>query len=884
MTANPSPESTAPGLSSAHAAARLTQDGYNELAPPKRRGVLSMLIEIAAEPMFLLLLAAGAIYLLLGDAGEAAMLLGFVVAIMIATVFQELRTSRALEALRDLSSPRAMVIRDGQPLRIAGREVVRGDVLLLAEGDRVAADGELVECHDLVVDESMLTGESVPVQKYMGGADDARRVHAGTRVVQGGGRLVVSATGRHSALGQIGESLRQSSEPLSPLQAQFRALVGRFAWLGLAASAVLVLALVVSGKPLLQAVLAGITLAMSALPQEFPVIVAVFFALGAWRIAGQGVLTRRQEAIETLGAITVLCVDKTGTLTENRMRIARLWAEGDAADFVVEPVDSAITRSTPFGLSLSKPMALRQAQDERSVQEPASNAALPEQFHALVEYGILASEVAPFDPMEQAFHALGGAQLEGSEHLHADWRIHHEYSLSAELLAMAHVWHGASDGAQVVATKGAPEAVVELCHVSAERSAAILAAAERMATAGLRVLGVARAALASGAAMPALQHDIPFEFIGLVGLEDPVRAAVPAAIAQALGAGCKVVIITGDYPATAQAVARHIGLGDAAGKVHVIGGETLDRRSDAELVEHARANGVFARIKPEQKLRLVRVLREAGEIVAMTGDGVNDAPALQAAHIGVAMGKRGTDVAREAARLVLLDDDFGALVATLRQGRRIFDNLRKALSYTLAVHMPIVGMSLLPALLGQPLMLLPALIVFYELVIDPSCSLVFEAEPEEVDVMRRRPRDPAEPLFGGRRFVTALAQGVVVLAVTASLWGWSVAAGWPEDRARALVFTLMVGGNLALLSVNRGLDKAFWHGLSRANPIFWWVCAGAVAGMVLVTQLPLAAALFHLAPLGVDGWALVAAATVATLLLLELLRVALRLPIFRRAS
>ncbi len=843
------PESSPAGLTAAEAADRLARDGYNELAPPRRRGVLAILGEVVGEPMFLLLLAAGGIYLLLGDTGEALMLLGFVLAIMGATVLQELRTSRALEALRDLASPRATVVRDGAPLRIAGREVVAGDLLLLAEGDRIAADGLLVECHDLVVDEAMLTGESVPAQKYLNGAEDARRVHAGTRVVQGGGRLIVGATGRRSALGRIGESLRDDAQPASPLQAQFRALVGRFAWLGLFASGVLVLLLALSGTPLLHAVLAGITLAMSALPQEFPVIVAVFMALGAWRIAGQRVLTRRPDAIETLGAITVLCVDKTGTLTENRMRIARLWAEGDAEPVTVGP-----------------------------------QAVLPERVHALVEYGILASEVAPFDPMEQAFHALAGQHLAGSEHLHAEWRICHEYSLSAELLAMAHVWRGAAGEALVVATKGAPEAVVSLCHVSETRSAAILAAAQGMAQAGLRVLGVARATLPAGATMPALQHDIPFDFIGLVGLEDPVRAAVPGAIAQARGAGCKVVIITGDYPATAQAVARQIGLADAQGAVAVIGGDTLDRRSDAELVQHARACGVFARIKPEQKLRLVQALRAAGEVVAMTGDGVNDAPALQAAHIGVAMGRRGTDVAREAARLVLLDDDFGALVATLRQGRRIFDNLRKALSYTLAVHMPIVGMSLLPALLGQPLMLLPALIVFYELVIDPACSIVFEAEPEEPGLMTRPPRQPQEPLFGGRRFAWALAQGALVWAVTAALWGWSVLAAWPEDRARALVFALMVGGNLALLTVNRGLNRPFWHGLARANRTFWWVVAAAVGGVLLVTQWPPLAALFHLAPLGAEGWALVLAATVATLLLLELLRVAWRLPNFRSAS
>ena len=827
----------ASGLAIAEAARRLAADGYNELAPPRRRGLPAVLAEVVREPMFLLLLAAGAIYLLLGDVAEAAMLLGFVVAIVAATAYQELRTSRALEALRDLASPRALVIRDGEPRRIAGRDVVAGDLLLVAEGDRVAADGVLVECHDLVVDESMLSGESVPVQKFLGADRAARRMHAGTRVVQGAGRVRVNATGAASALGRIGETLRDADAAASPLQAQFRALVGRFAWLGLASSALLVAVLVASGKPWLQAVLAGITLAMSALPQEFPVIVAVFFAIGAWRISRQGVLTRRQEAIETLGAVTMLCVDKTGTLTENRMRVARLWVDGEA-------------------------MAL-----------PAGDRGpLPERFHRLIEYGILASERAPFDPMEQAFHALGVSHLAGSEHLHADWRIAHEYSLSAELLAMCHVWQGGDESAQVAATKGAPEAVVDLCHVDPVRREAILAAASAMADAGLRVLGVAQATLPGDAPPPPRQHDIPFAFVGLVGLEDPVRAGVPQALAEARGAGCRVVVITGDYPATARAVARSIGLGD----VRPMSGDALDGKDDAELLRHARESGLFARIRPEQKLRLVRVLRAGGEIVAMTGDGVNDAPALKAAHIGVAMGRRGTDVAREAAGLVLLDDDFGALVATLRHGRRIFDNLRKALAYTLAVHLPIVGMSLLPALCGQPLMLLPALIVFFELVIDPACSLVFEAEAEASGLMRRPPRDPREPLFGGRRFLAALGQGAAALLVTVSAWAGSLMAGWPEARCRALVFVVMVGGNLALLAANRCPDRPVWRALTQANAVFRRVCAGALAGFLLVTQVPAIEALFHLAPLGIDGWLAALAATVVTLALLEVTRVALR--------
>ncbi len=797
------------GLTSAEAARRLRENGPNELSSTARQGIVGIALEVLREPMFLLLLAAGGIYLALGDRAEALMLLAFVVLVMAMVLVQEHRTSRVLETLRQLSSPRALVVRDGQRLRIPGREVVCGDLLVLEEGDRVAADAIVMECHDLCADESLLTGESVPVRKQSAtaaaapvqpGGDDQPYVYAGTLLTQGGGLALVTATAAASAIGRIGISLDAAEEAHSPLQLQMRRLVDRLVLLVAVLCVAMVALLGFDQGNWLEAFLAAITLAMAALPQEFPVILAVFMALGAWRISQRRVLTRRLGAIETLGATTVLCVDKTGTLTENRMAVSSLWCEDESF--------------------------------ELTGQE-----ALPERFHSLVEFAILASEREPFDPMDRACHELGQRLLGGSEHLHEEWGIAHEYSLSADLLAMSHVWRG--DGKWVVATKGAPEAVADLCHLEAGDLQKVLAAAANMADAGLRVLGVARANLTSDD-WPQRQHDISFSFVGLVGLQDPLRKDVAEMIATVKRAGIRVVMITGDYPRTAQAIARRIGLDDKA----LMSGATLDTLDAEQLSRCISDLEVFARIVPQQKLRLVEALKLRGEVVAMTGDGVNDAPALKAAHIGVAMGGRGTDVAREAAALVLLDDDFAAIVATIGLGRRIYDNLQKAMSYTLAVHVPIVGMSLLPVLLGQPLLLLPAHVMFLELIISPSCSLAFEAEAEEPGLMERPPRDPRSPLFGGRVLALSLVQGTMAFAIAAAVYGWALWLGLAAEEGRSLVFLTMVVGNLALLLVNR----------TRAGFVAGgnWVVAGVLmltsCGLLLVFGWQGLRGLFHFAP------------------------------------
>ncbi|HEU0188917.1 MAG TPA: cation-translocating P-type ATPase [Gallionella sp.] len=798
------------GLSSTEAQQRLLESGYNELVPQRSRRLIHIVIDVLREPMFLLLIGAGVIYLLLGSIEDALMLLFFVLLTIMLTVTQHRKSERVLESLRDLSSPRANVLRDGREQRIPGREVVPGDVLLLTEGDRVPADALLFSCNDLQADESLLTGESVPVRKRAGGCeerllepggDDQPYVYASTILVQGSGVALVTATGVNTAVGKIGKSLATATPGDSPLKLQTARLVCRLAVLAAMLCLLLVLIHGMTHGRWLEAFLAGISLAMASLPEEFPVILSVFMALGAWRISKHNVLTRRLDAIETLGATTVLCTDKTGTLTENRMRVRMLYNGGEMLD--VADADE-----------------------------------LPEPWHELVEIGVLASERAPFDPMEHALHELGTRTLSGTEHLHANWELVHEYSLSPELLAMSHVWRGQGEARHTVATKGAPEAVIDLCHLPAPEAERIARAAGEMADHGLRVLGVARAELKPGQ-WPDRQHDIDFTFVGLVGLQDPLRSKVPKAVAMCRQAGIRVVMISGDHARTAQAIARELGLPEA-----VLTGAELDTLSDQELCLRVREIHVFARITPQQKLRLVEAFKADGEVVAMTGDGVNDAPALKAAHIGVAMGARGTDVAREAAGLVLLNDDFSSLVATVRLGRRIYDNLRKAMSYTLAVHIPIVGMALLPVLLGAPLMLLPAHVLFLEMIIDPVCSIFFEAEPEEPDVMQRPPRNPTEQLFGGPVMLNSILQGVAAFAVAAAIYLWATKSGLGENQSRAMVFAAMVAGNIALVMVNRGQGR-LWQGKARQNPAFKWVVLGASVGLLLVFSVPLLREVFH---------------------------------------
>ncbi len=834
---------TLPGLSSAEASAQLAAEGPNEIASARRRSLLRLAGDVLREPMILLLVACGAIYLALGDLREALILLGSVFVVIGITLFQNRRTERALEALRDLSSPRALVVRDGEPKRIAGREVVRGDLIVVSEGDRVPADADLLWESHLRSDESLLTGESVPVGKRSasGGPEPAGpdgRVFSATLVVAGQGLARVTATGAGTEIGKIGKSLVAIASEETPLQRQTGRIVRWLAMAGIALCALVVLLYGRSRGNLLDGLLAGLALAMSILPEELPVVLTIFLAIGAWRLSRKHVLTRRVPAIEALGAATVLCVDKTGTLTVNRMSVTRLLAGGRTLDV-------------------------------------AGSETLPEEFHELVEFAVLASQRSPFDPMEQAIRKLGLTTLARTEHLHADWELLREYPLSPELLAVSHAWKARERDDYVIAAKGAPEAIGDLCHLEPLEARRLLTSVEELASAGLRVLAVAKARFGPGA-LPEGAHDYPFELVGLVGLEDPLRASVPAAIRDCKTAGIRVVMITGDYPVTAAKIAREIGLpGDG-----VMTGVELEAIEDADLARRAPSVSVFARVVPEQKLRLVRALQANGEIVAMTGDGVNDAPALKAAHIGIAMGGRGTDVAREAAALVLLDDDFSSIVEAIRLGRRIFDNLKKVTAYLLAIHVVIAGMALVPLLLGWPLLLLPVQIVFLELIIDPACSIAFEAEPAEDDVMNRPPRSSAEPLLSRRLAALSGLQGVGALAVALAVFAAMSAQGAAGSEGRAEAFAALIAGNLGLILTNRSWSKTIFGTFRARNPALWLVVGGAVGTLALVLTVPALRDVFQFGDVRPVRVLLAVAAGLASIVWIEIvkLRTRRRLP------
>jgi len=826
------------GLTESQVARRLKEEGYNELPSTKKRSLSTIAFEVVREPMFLLLVACGILYLFMGDLEGALMLLGFVFVVIGITLYQERKTERALEALRDLSSPRALVIREGKQKRIAGREVVRGDILILNEGDRVPADGLLLSCVNLSVDESLLTGESVPVRKMaavgnpdMGrpGGDDLPFVYSSTLVVQGQGITQVQATGLHTEIGKIGRALQQVETEETLLQRETDQLVRKLAFVGLSLCVLVVIVYGITRGNWLNGLLAGITLAMATLPEELPVVLTVFLALGAWRISQKQVLTRRVPVIETLGSATVLCVDKTGTLTLNRMSVSKLFARGQFRNI------------------------------SRSID------AIPEAFHQLVEFSILASQIDPFDPMERAIKDLGEQHLTRTEHLHQNWTLVHEYPLAKELLALSRVWKSPEGTDYVIATKGAPEAIADLCHFDRTQTEDLSRHINSMADEGLRVLGVAQARFRE-TTLPGIQHDFKFQFEGLIGLADPIRPTVPEALRECYSAGIRVVMITGDYPGTAQNIARQIGLKP---NDRFITGPELDGMDDSRLQQRIQSVNVFARVVPEQKLRLVNAFKANGEIVAMTGDGVNDAPALKSAHIGIAMGAHGTDVARESSSLVLLDDDFSSIVQAVKMGRRIFDNIKKAVAYIFAIHVPIAGMSLIPVLLKWPLVLLPVHIVFLELIIDPACSVVFEAESEEANLMKRPPRNPKEPLFSRKTLAVSILQGVSVLLIVLAVYAIALYRGQGESDARALTFTTLIIANLGLILTNRSWSRTILSTLRSPNTALWWVLGGAAVFLGLVLYVPFLRSLFRFSTLHPFDLVLCLASGIASILWFE---------------
>ena len=802
---------TLQGLSQVEAASRLAGLGPNELPSSSGRGVLGITLETTREPMFLLLLGAAGLYLVLGDIGEGLFLTGGALATIGLVVFQEARSERALAALREMSQPHARVIRDNAEQRVAARDLVPGDVVLIGEGERLPADATLSAGDVLSVDESALTGESAPVSKRPMGPDEVidadvspgaasgPYLFSGTLVVHGQAVAQVSRTGARTALGRIGASLATIQQEPTPLQKTAGRLVTLLGLLAIGFGAVVTITFGLLRGDWVAGALAGLTVAISLIPEEFPMLLAVFLALGAWRLATHNVLVRRSAVIEALGGATVLCVDKTGTLTENRMEVAQLWTYADDGVVSADPI------------------------------RPGPSA-------DLLKLAGLASATRPVDPMDKALRRL--METSGLRHDEVSAEPERTWPLRADQMAVIQVWRR-SGNERLAAAKGAPEAIFRLCGLADAEVSRLTPVVNAFAEQGLRILGVASCCVTG--AFPDDPAKATFGFDGLIGFLDPVREDVPEALQEAGAAGISVVMITGDHPATAMAIAGAAGIDTAGG---VLLGSDIAALSASGLADRLRDVRVFARIAPGQKLQIVEGLKADGEVVAMTGDGVNDAPALEAAHIGIAMGLKGTDVAREAADLVLMDDSFASIVGGVRLGRRIFVNLRKALIYVTAIHVPIAGLALIPIVLGLPQFLFPMHVVFLQLVINPICAMVFEAEPGSASAMQRPPRRRDEALFGPAQLGLAAVQGSGVLIAVFSVYIWALSR-YPEDEARGAAFLALVVGNLILALADASSTGGRLFAPHRK--IYWLITASAALVMVLVFRVPGLADMFNVA-------------------------------------
>ena len=766
------------GLTDAEVADRRRKFGSNRLPEDKSKRLPRQLLSVLGEPMMALLVAAALISALLGDAIEAGALMVSVIFVISISLVQVRRTDKAVAALQVLSAPKATIYRNGEVVQLPSDEVVVDDLLILKEGDRVPADCVLVEDAYLQLDESILTGESVAVEKSRG--DSAL---AGTLVVRGHAIAKVRSIGSASQLGQIG-TLLKGEKKRTLLQKEVDRIVRVVATIALITSVTVSLVYALTRGEWLVGMLAGVAAAMALLPEELPIVLTIFLGLGAWRMAKSKVIVRNNPAIEMLGQVTVLCVDKTGTITMNEMTL--------------------VTQDTD-----------------------------------VILYGALASIPGSFDPVDRAFLAVHKPD--------ESMTLVREFPLSNENLVFCQIWRQSS-GDLLAALKGAPEKVMEVCSLSPGQRSLLMAELDKSARAGLRILGVAKADVLESALTESSFENWDFEFVGLAAMKDPVRIGVGAAIAELESAGIRTILITGDYPQTAEAIGKEIGLLPGGGTIN---GDDIEKLSPEQLSALVRTQNIFSRVKPQQKLLIVQALQTQGEIVAMTGDGVNDAPALKRANVGLAMGKRGSEVAREAADLVIADDSFLSITEGVRAGRRIFANLRKAASYVIAIHIPIFGMALVPiASPLWPLVLLPIQIAILEIIIDPSASLAYESEPASKNQMQSKPRPKEEPMITSKVFRLALAQGAILFMGALSSFLIALGLGFSDERVRSVTFGTILLGNLLLMLTNRSSTAGLIELVSqRSNKVALIIFAAGIVAMFLIFSVEIIRSAFNLAEL-----------------------------------
>ena len=809
------PKSLSPlqGLTSEQAQKLQEQFGKNQLTDEKKQSFLSKAIHIICEPMFLLLIVAAVIYFILGEPRDGAIMLIFVIGIISIDIIQEWKTDKTLNALKDLSAPHVTVIRDGKEQMIASVDLVPNDLMIIAEGVKIPADGEVVKASDLCVDESSLTGEAEGVWKLTTDTTDKNSndywrkdyCYAGTLVIQGSATIRVDKIGAATEYGKIGANVASAMENPTPLQKQTGQLVKLCAGIaGVLFALVSVFTYYnlpdhVFRERIIESILSGITLAMAMIPEEFPVILTVFLSMGAWRLAKKQSLVRKLPAVETLGAVSVLCVDKTGTITMNQMTVRDTWSVGTDA-------------------------------------------------RELIEIMGLACEIDAYDPMEKAMLDYCETFGINKDHLFGSELIT-EYAFTNDLKMMGHVWK--HDGEIIIAAKGSPERILTICNMNDAERQQTEEEINKMSKQGLRVIAVGIMKPNSEAEIPVTITDCILTLCGLIGLADPPRESVKRDIENCTRAGVRVVMITGDNGITASSIAKQVGM---MGSDKIITGDELNSMSDAELRERVRDVSVFSRVVPEHKMRIVKAFKENGEVVAMTGDGVNDAPALKHADIGIAMGKRGSEVSREAADLILLDDNFSTIVDTIRDGRRIYDNIRKAVGYVFTIHIPIAFAALLAPLLNiipANLLLLPLHVVLLELIIDPTCSIVLERQPAEHNIMERQPRNPQENILTAGTLTKSIIQGLAIFAASFGTY-YLLLQQNPENAAlaRTMALSIIIIANLFLVQVNSSNYDSMVQSMIRLakDRVMWGVSIGTIAGLLLILYTPLSGIL-KLAPL-----------------------------------
>ncbi len=815
------------GISETQAQSILAREGENLIPSEAPKTLAKQILVILSEPMLILLIAAGVINFLLAEVLDALMLMVTVFIVLGISIYQSRRSEKALQALKELSAPTVKVIRDGTEKRISSKALVVGDLMLLSEGDRVCADATIISSTSLAADESTVTGESVPVDKNEGEA-----LLSGTLITRGHGTAEVSATGVKSQLGAIGKSLQEITTSRSRLQRDVDQLVRVIGVLGIFTVISVVTIYGSTRNNWLEGGLAGIAAAMALIPEEFPVILTLFMAIGAWRISREKVITRQPSSIESLGSISVLCVDKTGTITENHM--------------TVKEISSINNRST--------------------LTTNMDSSSLSADLIELIEIAALACPIRGYDPMDIAFLELS-QRLKISNS--ADSLM--EFPVERSRLAYIHIW---KQEAQITyAAKGAPETIIKLCQLGGAEAKEISAAVHEAAGKGFRVIAVAKHVASTTSEISTNFDSLKFEYLGLAFLQDPIRAGVKESVAECRSAGIKTIMITGDHPNTAAAIAHEIGLDG----LHLIAtGDQIDAWDDVQLATQSAEVSVFARVKPEHKLRIVRALQASGQVVGMTGDGVNDAPALRAADIGIAMGGRGTDVAREASALIITDDNYNSIVRGIKRGRATYANLQKAMSYVIAIHIPIFGLALLPIFsTSWPLILLPGLVAFHEVIIDPACSVVFEEESPDPKIMEEQPRKPDSKLFSKREIWLAASQGISTFLALLSLFLFLDASGRSEQEVRSMIFGGLMISNIFLILTNRSRSLTILQTFkSRNNRAVPWILLLALGVLFSLILIPPMRTLFDLGDIGFTDWLTMLAVSIAGLLWYEILKIA----------